>query len=459
MNNSYNSIEETDIYFVLDTSGSMCGKRIDAVNEALNDIVYTLTDITKCRGLRIKIAVLEFNDCCRCVSQLQYVEKCDLERLSAYGMTAVGDALIKLGQMMQENLIDSKEAMTKRSIEVLVLPFLPFGLGVKKRTVTEHFTKNSVNKNIIVFMTDGMSTDDYKSPLNILMTKEYFSKAVKIGVAIGTDYDRNMLTNIVGEKATVLKIEDVDALLSKLKPTLLNHIISDSSDFFALNGLGKLTTEVTSESVGNRHVPYDGDDPYIFISYSHKDYKFVWHLVEQMQNEGYRIWYDEGIIPGTEWDAYIEQKLENSACLICCITDNYWASKNCLDELKFAIELDNKELLLVYLTDSPIPNGTGLRMRIGRIQNIHRSNFESDKAFLEKIMTGKGLDITNEKCKKVDKHHLMQTEITNVEEKSNGLEVINAYYNHPSALSLSLIKEMIEPTEVHLPEMLSYYNC
>lgn len=42
--------------------------------------------------------------------------------------------------------------------------------------------------------------------------------------------------------------------------------------------------------------------------------------------------------------------------------------------------------------------------------------------------------------------------------KSDGLEVLNAYYNHPSALSLSLIKEMIELTEVHLPEMLSYYQ-
>lgn len=157
----------------------------------------------------------------------------------------------------------------------------------------------------------------------------------------------------------------------------------------------------TSDSIENRPVPYDGDEPYIFISYSHKDYKSVWRLIEQIQKRGYRIWYDEGIIPGTEWDAYIEQKLEKSAYFMCCITNNYWNSRNCLDELKYAVDLNNKEMLLVYLDDSQIPDGTGLRMRIGRIQNIHRSNFESEKAFLEKIVAGNGFDIATEKCSKV----------------------------------------------------------
>ena len=55
----------------------------------------------------------------------------------------------------------------------------------------------------------------------------------------------------------------------------------------------------------NPPVPYRGDQPYIFISYSHKDSRKVWPVIEQMQADGYRVWYDEGIDPGTEWDENI----------------------------------------------------------------------------------------------------------------------------------------------------------
>lgn len=148
----------------------------------------------------------------------------------------------------------------------------------------------------------------------------------------------------------------------------------------------------TGDFIENRPRSYNGEDPYIFVSYSHKDYKLVWRLIVQLQKLGYRIFYDEGITPGTEWDAYIEHQLENASYVVSFITDNYWQSRNCLDELKYSVDI-NKSLLLVYLSDVQIPDGTGLRMRIGRIQNIHRSNFESEIAFVKKILSSNGLDI------------------------------------------------------------------
>ena len=36
-------------------------------------------------------------------------------------------------------------------------------------------------------------------------------------------------------------------------------------------------------------VPYRGNEPYIFISYSHKDSRKVWPVIEQMQADGYRV--------------------------------------------------------------------------------------------------------------------------------------------------------------------------
>lgn len=40
---------------------------------------------------------------------------------------------------------------------------------------------------------------------------------------------------------------------------------------------------------------YEGDLPYIFVSYAHKDSREVFDLLEKLSAHGYRIWYDGGI--------------------------------------------------------------------------------------------------------------------------------------------------------------------
>lgn len=42
---------------------------------------------------------------------------------------------------------------------------------------------------------------------------------------------------------------------------------------------------------------YEGGEPYIFISYSHKAMGKVIPIVERLYKDGYRLWYDEGIAP------------------------------------------------------------------------------------------------------------------------------------------------------------------
>ncbi|MBQ2478969.1 MAG: toll/interleukin-1 receptor domain-containing protein, partial [Erysipelotrichales bacterium] len=62
--------------------------------------------------------------------------------------------------------------------------------------------------------------------------------------------------------------------------------------------------------------PYEGSDNYIFISYAHKDSERVFPLLRKLTENGYRIWYDEGIDPGTEWPESIARHLESSSvCL------------------------------------------------------------------------------------------------------------------------------------------------
>ena len=94
--------------------------------------------------------------------------------------------------------------------------------------------------------------------------------------------------------------------------------------------------------------PYKGSEKYIFISYAHRDGKLVHSILERLQSEGYRFWFDEGIDPGNEWDETIATYINNCDYFIAFISENYLASNNCKDELNFARDLDKKRFL-IYL--------------------------------------------------------------------------------------------------------------
>ena len=61
---------------------------------------------------------------------------------------------------------------------------------------------------------------------------------------------------------------------------------------------------------------YNGSKPYIFISYAHADSSRVLPVVEAMQNQGFRIWFDMGIEAGTEWSNNIAKHLRICAMLM-----------------------------------------------------------------------------------------------------------------------------------------------
>ncbi|MBE6974690.1 MAG: TIR domain-containing protein [Ruminococcaceae bacterium] len=130
-------------------------------------------------------------------------------------------------------------------------------------------------------------------------------------------------------------------------------------------------------------VAYQGKEPYIFISYAHKNADAVLHLVGCLQSRGFRIWYDAGIEAGTEWPEYIAEHLSGSACVVAFVTKEFVASWNCKREITFAQELD-KPVLSIYLEDVEMP--MGLRMQLGSNQSVFRSRHKSEESFLSALM-------------------------------------------------------------------------
>lgn len=95
---------------------------------------------------------------------------------------------------------------------------------------------------------------------------------------------------------------------------------------------------------------YEGKESYIFVSYAHKDSAIVLPVIESLFKDKYRVWYDEGITPGSEWPHNIATHLENADTVIIFVSDNSLASINCENEVVRAREL-NKNIIAYNLNN------------------------------------------------------------------------------------------------------------
>lgn len=123
---------------------------------------------------------------------------------------------------------------------------------------------------------------------------------------------------------------------------------------------------------------YEGDRPYIFISYAHKDTEQVLPAIEALQNAGFPVWYDAGIQAGTEWPEYIANHLFNSALVIAFISQASLASNNCRQEINFAVD-NKKPMLTVRMDETPL--SPGLQMRLSLSQALFSYKYPSKNEF------------------------------------------------------------------------------
>ena len=134
---------------------------------------------------------------------------------------------------------------------------------------------------------------------------------------------------------------------------------------------------------------YQGSEPYAFISYSHKDKGEVFSIIRAMQEDGYNVWFDEGITPASEWDDHIANRILNAEFFIAMLSPNYLESTNCMDELEFARSKDKKRLM-IYLKEATLPPGP--EMRLSRQQAILKYQYPDNSYFYQKLFQTDGLD-------------------------------------------------------------------
>lgn len=181
------------VFYVLDTSGSMRGNPITQLNRAMVSTIETLRDEAEYnRDAEIKVAVLDFNSTCRWM-QPQGPE--DLENfvwddLEAGTTTEVHFALDELNSKLTDRrggFIDSSHGA--------LMP-------------------------VIIFMTDGHATcseAELEAAITRIGQNRWFTRATRVGFAIGKSPDIGMLARLTDSSEAVLRTEDLNLFAAMIK--------------------------------------------------------------------------------------------------------------------------------------------------------------------------------------------------------------------------------------------------
>lgn len=141
----------------------------------------------------------------------------------------------------------------------------------------------------------------------------------------------------------------------------------------------------------NERIPaYEGREPFIFVSYAHKNSNMVMPIIDSLYSDKYRVWYDEGIAPGSEWPKNIEDHLKAATVVLVFVSKESLMSLNCdnevanskpdkrkvyqfsldgstHDKLKNCYDIKDYEDLKKCLDDNLIGDGvTGYKQEIGK---------------------------------------------------------------------------------------------
>ena len=127
---------------------------------------------------------------------------------------------------------------------------------------------------------------------------------------------------------------------------------------------------------------YKGESPYIFVSYAHKNSDIVFAHITRLHNEGFRIWYDEGIDPGTDWSDEIADALVDAEVFLVFLSDAAANSHNVRKEIVFAID-QKKYMICVYVEETELPSG--LKMQLGNIQALIENRFHNKEKFYDRL--------------------------------------------------------------------------
>ena len=101
-----------------------------------------------------------------------------------------------------------------------------------------------------------------------------------------------------------------------------------------------------------KYWPDSHNEQYLFISYSHIDYKEVFKDLIYLNKAGINVWYDRSLTPSKNWELDAEQFMVNYHCIgvLFYISKNSLASSSVYKEIK-KVRQRNKPFIAIVISD------------------------------------------------------------------------------------------------------------
>ena len=130
---------------------------------------------------------------------------------------------------------------------------------------------------------------------------------------------------------------------------------------------------------GNRSLekfPYRGNDPYIFVTYSHADSEIVIPVMKKFHLRGYRVWFDKGIRAGEVWREIIARRIVNSTQYINFCSENAVGSSDIRAELNLALDKIPEKIITVRMDEARYSEGYEMYLKVHQNVNLYDEDFE-----------------------------------------------------------------------------------
>ena len=229
----------TPIFFLIDTSGSMSGQPIEAVNTAMREAIPEVQKFTQENAdVAVRYSVLEFSTGAKWMNTTPgYVEDFKWIDLQASGLTALGEAYKMLNDKLSR----------------------------KNGFLQEHAN----NAPIIILLTDGAPTDDAASGLALLKENKWFKQSIRIAMELPGSIHSALVDFAGGEEGVIPT--DPEKLKQYLKIIAINSAtIGSQSQGRSIESvtddivkpISEESTETTSEPDTHSQQNSDEDDPF-----------------------------------------------------------------------------------------------------------------------------------------------------------------------------------------------------
>ena len=126
---------------------------------------------------------------------------------------------------------------------------------------------------------------------------------------------------------------------------------------------------------------YIGDEPYLFVSYSHRDTAQVYPVLDTLYDNKYRLWYDESCETGNDFRDELKNKIEGCSGVVLFVSESSMNSPFCGMEILCAKE-KNKRIFPIYLGDNlEIPPAFQIFLA-----NLHHSSTSDKKKMIASLL-------------------------------------------------------------------------